>query len=251
MIGNQGRPGDPGEESEDFNKWGEHPDIDTADATAGQIIWPIKSTVQQYLFLDAPIALTLQSDSPNDVALGGGSGARTVKVIYHDDNGEIQEVILTMTGVTPVDIPSDSFGVFRMEVETSGSNNTNVGQLTIKNGTDIYATIEIGEGQTQIAVLRCPDNKQGLVKRHEVGYGRTGGNNEANMRLRLRKTDGTIVTKWDPIVSVDHTKDIRDYGIGGIKFLPGEFVYWECIQVSADNTPIRGAFDIRFEKLVS
>lgn len=250
MIGNGGRPGDPGAGNVDVNKWGENADIDTNDATAGQVIWPIKATVQQYLFLDVAIALTLQSSSPNDTLLG--SGAQTVKVTYHDDNGEEQEDILDMDGVGNVDIPTDSFGVFRMEVETSGASNTNEGQITIENGGNVYATIEIGEGQTQIAVIRCANNKKGSIKRHETGYGRVGGNNDASMRFRVRKTDGTIVTKWDPIVSVDHPQNIKVYtvdGIGGLKITAGQFAYWECIDVSANNTPIRGSMDVRFEDI--
>lgn len=244
MIGNGGRPGDPGPGSETINKWGENADIDVADAAAGQVIWPIKSTVQQYFFLDAAITMTMQSDDPNDTLLG--SGAKSIKVCYHDSDGEEVVQIFELDGVGAVNIPLN-FGVFRAEVATSGVSNTNEGQITFKNGANIYATIEIGEGQTQIAVTRCPNNKKGIIKGHETGYGRTGGNNEASMRLRVRKIDGTIITKWDPIISVDHPKDVKLYGIGGLELSAGEFAYWECVETSAADTPVRGAIDVRYE----
>ena len=64
------------------NKWGEQVDTDTADATvsAGQKLWPIKRTTQDYIFLDAAIQLSLKSTSGDDTILG--SGAQKVKVIY-------------------------------------------------------------------------------------------------------------------------------------------------------------------------
>lgn len=357
MIGNRGNPSTHGPGYEPLNKWGGNADVDQADATAGQIIWPVKAATQVYLFLDAALALTLQSSDAADVTAAGtltlsanvgnnetvtigtkvytfqtaltdvdgnvligaaatnsidnliaainlaagagttyatsttansdessavagvgdtmtlyvdsagaiattetsgtaawgaanavlGTGVHSITGSYHDDSGNMADLDLNLKGITAVPLPTDSFGVFRFELGASGTGNTNAGQLTIENGGNIYATIEIGEGQTQIAVVRCPNNKTGLIKEHDIEFGRASpATNTASTRLKIRKTDGTIITKWDPFLSSDHVEDKRDYGIGGLELLPGEWVYWEAIAVSADNTPLRGNIDVEF-----
>ena len=232
------------------NKWGENVDVDTADATvsAGQKMWPIKRTVQDYIFLDSVIQLSLKSTSGLDTILG--SGAQKVKVIYQTA-AEEKEIILDTDGSNLVDLPELSVGSFRLLVTQSGSGNTNAGQIQIVDGSaNIYATIEIGEGQTQIGIYRIPDNKKGKIKSHKTDYARTApAANSAQMRLRVRCPDGTIITKWDPTISTDFPKDNKDYFIGGIKLNPGEWIFWECITVSANDTPLRGSFDIELEDI--
>jgi hypothetical protein len=236
----------PGSIGSALNKWGENNDIDTADAAAGQVIWPLKATVQGYLFIDSPIQLNLVSDSANDD--NGGTGARTVKIIYQDPNGEEKTVIQPVTGLVNSPLPELSYGSFRMEVEESGALDKNDGNLSLKDGSaNIYTYMVAGEGKTQISVQRVPNNRSGLVRAHIVAYSRAGAAfNNADMRLRRRKANGSIVTEWDPVVSNNLPKDEKNYFIGGITVNPGEWVYWECISVSANDTPIRGAFDMEF-----
>lgn len=245
-IGNGGNQDSHGPGYIPVNKWGGNADVDTADAALGQIIWPIKAGTQPYLFLDSPIELFLKSTSAND-DVDSGTGARTVKIMPHDSNGEEQEIIKDLQGTANQSIGL-SVGVFRMNIETSGSSDTNEGQIQIVDGSaNIYATIEIGEGQTQIAVVRCPNNKNGLIKEHDIEFGRISpSTNEATTRLRIRKVDGTIITKWDPFLSSNHIEDKRDYKIGGLDLLPGEWIYWEAIIVSANNTPLRASIDAEF-----
>lgn len=235
----------------EVNKWGENIDVDTADAAAGQIIWPIKSTVQQYIFLDSPIQLFITSDDASDSP--SGIGAKSIKLLnWQGLNGNFKDAItLPTAGLGTEPLPELSYGVFSMEVESSGSNNVNVGTIKIVDGSNnIYAVIEQGEGRTQIAVQRIPNDALGVVKYHKVDYARTGGNNDAQMRLKVRKTDGTIVTRWDPTLTTDNTDDTKVYSpdYGGISLNPGEWLYWECISVSANSTPIRGSFDIKIER---
>lgn len=232
-----------------INKWGEQIDVDTADAALGQIIWPIKATVQQYLFLDSPIQLFIRSTNPADTILG--SGARNIIGEYHDLNGSIQDFDLETDGNNNVALPGTSVGVFRMTIGLTGASNTNEGQIQIVDGSaNIYATIEIGEGQTQISVQRIPNDRTGTIKGHKVDYARTSASqNDASFRLKIRKPDGTIITKWDPIIGSGKTEDVKVYDKGGIDVDSGEWVYWECISVSANDTPLRGSFDIELSEV--
>jgi len=228
------------------NKFGEQVDIDTADVAGdlSQVIWPVKRGTQDYPFIDSPIALTVQSDSDNDTELG--SGARTLSVSYQDTNGNSQSTSLTMEGSTPVPLPSTSYGVFRIQVDESGTSSTNEGTITVTNGGIIYALVLPQEGQTQIAVQRIPNNIQSAtVKYARVTYARTGNNNLATLRLKVRKANGTRLTKLNVNLVSTGLKDFeRVFTIGGIGLEAGDWVYWECISVSANDTPIAGYFDI-------
>ncbi len=233
-----------------INKWGAQIDTDQADATVsdGQKIWPVKRTTQDYIFLDAAIQLSLKSTSGLDTILG--TGAQKVNVEYQTATEE-KEIVLDTDGSNLVNLPEVAVGSFRLKVTQSGSGNTNAGQIQIVDGSaNIYATIEVGEGQSQIAVMRIPNNRRGKIRSHKTDYARTApAANSAQMRLRVRQVSGTIITKWDPTISTDFPKDEKDYFIGGIVVEPGEWVFWECITVSADNTPLRGSFDIEMENI--
>ena len=185
------------------------------------------------------------------VAAVVGTGAHSVRVYYHDFNGYAAEIDLPLRGVDTVPISSkNSFGVFRIEVLLSGSGNKNAGQLKVMNSTNIYATVEIGECQTQIACQRVPDDCTGKVTYHEVSYGRIiPSTNTASMRFRIRRVDGTIVTKADPLISNIIPEHERKYNKGGIDVGAGEWIYWECILVSADNTPIHAEFDLELTRI--
>lgn len=230
------------------DKWGEQIDVDVVDGAAGQILWPIKATVQQYLFLDAPIQLFLKSDSAEDNA--AGTGAHLVSGEYHDLNGFEQPFSLIPTGVSNVALPGTSVGVFRFGVDTSGSTNSNVGNLDIVDGGgNIYARINPAEGQTRISVYRIPNNRAGTVRTHRVSYAKTQGNNSATLELKVRKLDGTEVVKWPTSLILAKPEDIKAYFIGGVDLQPGEWVFWKCISVDANDTPLRGSFDIEMEVL--
>lgn len=233
------------------NKWGENFDIDAADAAEAtpQKIWPIKRTTQDYIFLDSAVEAKLLSTSANDTA--AGDGARTVIVFYQNAAGVEVSELIELDGIAGVDLSELTVGSFRMKVETTGDDNRNVGAINLVRSSDnaILAHIAPGEGQTQIAVYRIPNNySKAKIKEHTTAYGRTGVNNEANMRLRVRKADGTIVTKWDPAITTLNPKDEKKYNIGGVSVNPGEWVFWECIGVSANDTPVRATFDIEMEK---
>ncbi|MCK5603489.1 hypothetical protein KAR91_16510, partial [Candidatus Pacearchaeota archaeon] len=179
--------------------------------------------------------------------VNGSSGADTVKITYQTLLEEIV-LIIPITGVTPVVLPNN-VGIFRMEVETSGSGNSNVGIITAENGGVVYAQINAGEGQSKISVQRVPGNRTGTVKSHRVSYAKILGNNDATVNLKVKKADGTEVIKWPVELVSTKVEDIKNYFVGGIHLEPGEFVYWECSAVGANDTPLRGSFDIELEVL--
>lgn len=230
-----------------INKWGHNDDIDIVDATAGQIIWPVKAATQQYKFLTSPVTgLNLQSSAAADI-LTSGTGAWTVEIIYHDENNIQQTVNVNLNGITPVPLAFSTVGIFRMTVINSGSGNINAGDITITDsGGDILCVISAGEGQTQIAVQKIPAGVFAVCKSHTVYF--PGGSvvNTAILRLRVKRTDGTINTKWEPELTQYQVRDDRIYYTGGIRVNAGEWLYWTCINVGANNIRISASFDLDF-----
>jgi len=84
-----------------------------------------------------------------------------------------------------------------------------------------------------------------VLRYARVTYARTGANNDASLRLKIRKSNGTILTKLNvQLTSTGLTNFEKNYEYGGIDLEPGDWVYWACTLVSANDTPIAGYFDI-------
>jgi hypothetical protein len=230
-----------------INKFGENSDIDVADTPIE--IWSHGADGTNFPFLDTGIPMDIVSTSASDDLVG--TGAQKAKVtFYQTDNTEISQVY-DLDGVTPVQINNDVKICTRIEIVQTGSSNTNVGEINIVDratGLIVYQSVEIGEGQTLSAIQVCPKDKKGLVKSHYVTYSRSQTPfATAQMRLRKRGIDGTITTKYNVTLSTNNVLDRNVYEIGGIAVEEGEIIFWECLTVSADSTPIGGGFDMEFE----
>lgn len=242
-IGSGGRPGDPGPGYEPVNKFGLNLDIDTG--STPETIW---SNGGVFPFLDVGISMSIKSSVAADAL--AGTGAQKVRITYYQtDNTEVI-VDKDMNGVGLVLIDADTKIVTRIEVIQSGTGLTNAGKLTVVDtatGLVVYQSVKIGEGQTLSAVQICKKGKKGLVKRHYVTYAKfQSPAGTADMRLKLRQANGSILTKH--AVEISTVKEIDDYQytIGGIEMAEGEIIYWNCESVSANDTPIEGRIDIEF-----
>lgn len=250
MIGTGSRPGDPGPGFSVINKFGENPDIDTADAPVE--IWSHGADGTNFIFLDNGVSMDAKSVGANaaddDIA---GIGAQKVRVEYYLTDNTFRTKDLDMDGVNQVVLDDDVKFVARAYVIQSGSNKTNRGEINIVDrgtGAIVYQSIEIGEGQTLSALQICPKDKKGKVVFHYTTYSRASAAfGSAQMRLRLRAVDGTILTKYNTTLSSNHARDERTYAEGGIVLAEGEIIFWECKAVSANDTPIEGGFDMELE----
>ncbi len=130
-----------------------------------------------------------------------GTGARTIQITYYDQdmNGPYIEVV-DMDGTNPVNTASTNICyIEKMEVETVGSQLSNVGTITLKaataGGGATIGTIAAGDGTTYWAHHYIPVDKtmnlfsfMGTTKGMDTGA------------LEIRKTTPTIANK--PEVSV-------------------------------------------------
>lgn len=104
---------------------------------------------------------------PNSADDSAGIGARTVRIIYVDASDTIQSLDYTITGGGGSNFPLNVAGkmVHRAFVLTTGSNNANVGQITITNSTQsvIYASIEPDENTSHVGLYLVPTERELII----------------------------------------------------------------------------------------
>jgi hypothetical protein len=224
------------------NKFGLNNDIDAGP----EDIWAHGGL---FPFLDAGIAMDISSSVAADTL--AGTGAQRVRLTYYTtDNTEVT-MDIDLNGVTAVPVGDDVKICTRAEVIQTGSGNANAGELNLVDratGLIVYQSIEIGEGQTLSAVQICPKGKRGAVVQHQVSYSKTQNPfADADMRLYLRKADGSILVKHSAVISAVKLEDKYEYPNGsGIDMTEGEIVFWRCLSVGATDTPIEARFDVEF-----
>jgi len=242
-IGNGGNTLTHGPGYSVINKFGVNLDIDTA--TVPETIW---SHGGQFPFLATGITMDFVSTlAADDIA---GTGAQKLLITFYDDSDVESTQEFDTDGVTPVQLPGLIKLVSRIEVVQAGTGTTNAGKITVVNrgGATVYQSVEVGEGTTLSTPQMVPAGKKGKITRIWAEYARAGAAfNEADMRFRIRKANGTILTKLPTVISPNHTDHDHVYDVGGIALAAGDIAFWECITVSANDTPISAGFDIEFE----
>lgn len=245
MIGNGRSVKKTGPGYEVVNKFGENLNIDIA--TVPETIWAHGGV---FPFLLTGIEMDFVSTLAADDVLG--VGAQILRVTFFDGSDVEYMQEFETDGVTPVQLPGLVKLVSRVEVIQAGSNLTNSGKITFVNrgGATVYQSVEIGEGQTLSTPQMVPSGKKGLVKFIYTEYARAGAAfNDADMRFRIRKANGTILTKYTTTISPNNAYVSKDYGIGGLEMEAGDIAFWECIAVSGNDTPMAAGFDIEFEDI--
>lgn len=114
-----------------------------------------------YVYPSAAMAMKVSSTSASDTA--AGTGARTVLVAGLDaDYNEISETV-TLNGQTAVLTTKLFLRVFRAYVLTAGSGGTAAGTLYVGDGVvtagvpaTVYAVIDVGDNQTNMALWTVP-----------------------------------------------------------------------------------------------
>jgi len=121
---------------------------------------------QDYQFNESASA-DLYIFAPNINDVPGGTGALTVRIIYVDANDKIQTLDYTLVAPAGNVYPLGVSGkmVHRAFVLTTGSSNSNTGQITITNATQsvIYASIEATENTSHVGLYLVPTASQLMI----------------------------------------------------------------------------------------
>ncbi len=112
----------------------------------------------------AGIQLELVSSSANDT--GAGTGARTIRIVYIDSNGDMQTENVTLNGTTPVNTVATNIAFIQwICVSSAGSNNYPAGNISLRNtaGTTTYDYIVAGGNQSNRGTFTVPTGHKGYI----------------------------------------------------------------------------------------
>jgi len=142
-----------------WNKFGYNADIDTA--SGEEIIGSFGGTFN--IMTTADTLDVVSSSTEDDV---GGTGAITLLLTGIDGSFAVIEEYVTMNGQTPVTTTSSFLGINRAVVVASGSNDANVGTITIddtSNAVGTQAEIPIADSVTHQCIFHSPVSHNFLV----------------------------------------------------------------------------------------
>jgi len=121
------------------------------------------------LFTPSQTAEQLYIVSTSGDDTNAGTGATTIRIIYINDQGEQVEQVYPTSGLVKAGLAGVvARAVIRVEVESTGGDGENQGDITIDNlaGTKVYAIIRAGSlaNVSHGAVYMVPDNKQLVLR---------------------------------------------------------------------------------------
>ncbi len=142
---------------------------------------------------DSGEQMTLVSTDANDIDTTG-TGARTVRVEYIDANGDEQEEIVALNGLTPVDMLATNIRfVNAIHTVTVGSNGVAVGDISIYKFGDantVYNMIAAGGNMSVTTSRMVPAGKRFLLKRWTATS--TTQNHQVTIRIRSTSRAGIL-----------------------------------------------------------
>jgi len=231
------------------NKFGHNPTITTAtdpeDVWAGGGIYAFYPTSAQ--------AMEIVSSSTEDGP--GGTGALTVFVYGLNEDWEETTETLTMNGTTPVPLTNTYRRMYRAFAITAGSNETNVGNITVRDtGTSTTAIyIAAGDGQTQQAIYTIPGGHRAWFVKGYVGVSSSAKNlaNGAVFKWKVRPNNG-VNGAWQvkgqiECINYGSSWFQYEYGIPAGPLPEKTDIRIECTEVS-DTFGVVGGFDLLLVK---
>lgn len=229
--------------SQFVHKYGTNTDIDTA--TVPEDIWPagVASTPTTLVWQDSVSTASVVSSNAADAA--AGTGTQTLFIDGVDDNFNSISETITMNGLTPVISSNSYLHINRMFALVSGTNDTNVGDITATLGSDINAVIPANVGQTQQAIYQIPTADSPNSHAHLTHLWITVGKPQSSfavMKLFVWPDGGSMRAFND--VAVDSSAIFDHVRITPHRFVPGTRVWWQCTEASANNMQVYTGFEI-------
>ena len=228
-----------------INKFGRSPTISTAD-TAGTSFVDVwlgggKYTGQP----DAADTLDVYSSSPDDTG-AAGQGARSLSLSGLDANYDPIEETVTMQGTTVSTTTQEFLVMNRAKVLVSGSNQSNVGTITVEQSGDpsvVYATIAPGLAQTQIAAWTTPRDRTSLITGVAIEMARLNGSS-GSATVSLRQRDFGSGT-YRAISDFEITNSLTPQSLSlPIRIPPKTDLVCRVDSVSDNQTTVCARFDI-------
>jgi len=167
------------------NKFGHNPAV----LVTGADIWSGGGYYD--FFPTSAVACTAASTDDEDGGAGGDTGALTMQVYGLDTNWEEQTETVILNGTTVVNLSNNYIRLYRAIVLTAGSNNTNIGDISVSGGGDTGIFIAADDGQTQQTIYTIPNEKTGYFLKGYVGTSDDDKNGEsASFKWKSKANNG-------------------------------------------------------------
>lgn len=176
------------------------------------------------------IQLRIVSDSANDTS--NGTGIRTLRIVYLDVNYDIQNEIIIMNGLTPVNtIATNIQRIYWMSTITAGANGVAVGNISLQNlaGTITYEYIKASENKSLTCHFTIPKDTTGYVLAWQVS------GKKQTMSIRFRAAADPYTGELTPgIFTFRSIVDLYDSASGLLTpLIPGKFLAKTDLKISA------------------
>ena len=157
-----------------FNQFGYRENL--ASAAGEQTLWGVTTSTDLVIMKTAD-TFNLNYDSATDGL--GNTGALSVLISYIDANEKVAQYnhVLGNTGTDAV--PISGFGINRIVVTGSGSNDANVNEITLTESAsgNLQAAVPAGAGITQQAIFFAPNDQTSVVKLLTISTNKLTGSN--------------------------------------------------------------------------
>lgn len=178
----------------------------------------------------------------------GGIGALTISVFGLDDNLKLRTSTIPTDGLDEINLPIDYYRVFRVNVETAGSYETNVSNIDIKHGPTILARILPGYGSTLMAIYTISlDYQLCYLKKLYLDVTRVhgGGDSVAMASFQCRKPGGAWQVKHPVRLATSVAHWDYTFSDPGLSLLPGSDLRWRIVDISTGAIIAFAGFDLR------
>jgi len=219
-----------------ISKFGNLPDIDNTDAN--EDVW---DGTDAYTFPTTASTTTITSTVAADAV--SGTGAETVHIFGLDADYMLQDEAVSLTGTNTATAANTYLRIYRAFVETAGSNDGNVGDLSIEIGGTEAAKILAGVGQTLMAIYTIPaDYDHGRLLSWYAGVS-SRVDSLATVALQVRPFGGAWQTKRLAGAVTDGTPWQQSLDFPD-KFEAKTDIRIRVEGVSANSSAVFGGFDI-------
>lgn len=225
-----------------FLKFGYNDDVDNSSAEV------VASFGGTFTPLSTASTLDIVSSDANDTN-SSGTGARSIFITGVDANREFQFEFVNLNGASTVTTSNTWLGVNRMVVYTSGSSETNEGDITATatTGGSNQAQIPAGTGVTQQLIFFNQDGHQALIKQITLNCLKLSGGSSPRVTFFVnvwnpKTTDSTYVIRRFKLDTATSNDIVREFDIP-IKLDPTD-VLWVTCETNTNNTSVDGEIDI-------
>lgn len=191
-----------------FGKFGY---ITTPGANTEYTVWPVGTN---YVLQTAAGILSVVSSSVNDTNTGGSNtGARTIYVEGINANRKRQTETITMNGQNEVTTATTWLGINRVYVASSGSSQSNEGNITIRKtstGGDVLAYVETGRSITRQAIYHAQLQSTLVVPWIYFNCRKISGGNSPRVTFNIKlfnPATNTITTQLTHFMDTSVTND--------------------------------------------